>query len=300
MNRLFRKMTTRPVWWWETRRRYPIRSRFAQLPPQPVRDGGIPFVVLTTPAGFHDALWAAWSWHRFLREAGCVLQIAVDGALSAPDLEAAHRLFPGIAVDSPLWACREVCALAPECERFFTGYPTGRKLALLLALSRRGPLLYSDFDVLAFSRPHELLRAIAANTACYFAEEVDGARDPAVVGSANRLGLDLLPRFNSGFLFLPQASLPIELAARILAAQPPSWTTWYAEQTVLSIMLRQSGACALPPARYVISNRRQFYWEEDVDYSAIAARHFTGTVRHVLYKYGMPRILEQCKDGSHE
>lgn len=300
MNRLFGKLTTKPVWWWERQRPYPIRSRFSQLPPLPVGNSGIPFVVLTTPDCFHDALWAAWSWYRFLRETGCSLQIAVDGSVAAADLEAAQRLFPGISVDSPQWACRDLCAQAPALEAFFTAYPTGRKLALLLALSRRGPLLYSDFDVLAFNPPHELLHAMTENVACYFAEEMDGARDGVVVESANRLGLRFIPSFNSGFLLLPQGSLPIELAAQILSAQPAAWNTWYAEQTVLSIMLRQSDARALPPHRYLISNRRQFYWEPDADYSAIAARHFTGTVRHVMYKYGMPAILRQCKEDPHE
>jgi hypothetical protein len=56
-----------------------------------------------------------------------------------------------------------------------------------------------------------------------------------------------------------------------------------------------ANAQALPDSRYVISNRRQFYWEKDVDYTTIVARHFTGTVRHVMYRYGMPEILRQSR-----
>jgi hypothetical protein len=53
---------------------------------------------------------------------------------------------------------------------------------------------------------------------------------------------------------------------------------------------------ALPEARYVVSARRQFYWEGDVDYDAIVARHFITPVRHVMYRKGMPIILEQSAE----
>jgi hypothetical protein len=59
--------------------------------------------------------------------------------------------------------------------------------------------------------------------------------------------------------------------------------------------MRHANAQPLPDSRYVISNRRQFYWEQDVDYKSIVARHFTGTVRHVMYRYGMPAILRGGK-----
>ena len=60
-------------------------------------------------------------------------------------------------------------------------------------------------------------------------------------------------------------------------------------------MLQQLHAEPLSSSRYVISIRRQFYWEKDVDYTNIVARHFTGPVRHVMYKYGIPIILSQSK-----
>jgi hypothetical protein len=63
----------------------------------------------------------------------------------------------------------------------------------------------------------------------------------------------------------------------------------------MSVLMRQANAQPLADSRYVISNCRQFYWEQDVDYTAIVARHFTGTVRHVMYRYGMPTILRESK-----
>jgi hypothetical protein len=59
--------------------------------------------------------------------------------------------------------------------------------------------------------------------------------------------------------------------------------------------MRNAQAQPLPHDRYVVNLRRQFYWERDANYKTIAARHFTGPVRHVMYRYGMPAILEQSR-----
>jgi hypothetical protein len=295
VNRILSKLTTKPIWWWERKRSYPIRSRYDRLPPLPVKTGRRRFVVLATPEMLCDAFWAAWSWYRFLRDEDCRLQIAVDGAVSEMDRAAACELFPGVSIESTEWACNYVRPRVPGIQSFFDTHPMGRKLALILSLSDLGPLIYSDYDVLAFQRPGEVIAAIGGDVPRYFAEEVDGARDMQIVQRANELNLDYLPRFNSGFLYIPQGSLSSRLAAQILTTWRARGELWFTEQTVLSFMLQRLGAEALPESRYVISNRRQFYWEEDVDYSAITARHFTGTVRHVMYKYGLPEILQQSK-----
>jgi hypothetical protein len=292
---IFRKLSTKPVWWWERRRSYPIRSCYQQLPPLPVEGGRLRFVVLTTPETLSDALWTAWSWYRYLRHEDCKLEIAVDGVVSAAQYAAAAQLFPGIAIYPAEPACRYVCEREPALEGFIRFYPLGRKLALILALSDQGPVLYSDHDVLAFNPPLELLASIRSNVACYFPEEVDGARDLRIVERVKSLGMDYIPKFNAGFLFIPWGALPMKKAAEILATWHPPESTWYVEQTVLSVMLRYVNAEALPSTRYVVSICRQFYWERDVDYRTIAARHFTGPVRHVMYRYGIPAILEESR-----
>jgi hypothetical protein len=290
---LVRKLLTKPIWWWERACNYRVRAQLKNLPPIGVRKGHKRFVVLATPETAHDALWAAWSWYRFLRKEGFELELAVDGEIAKPEATMAMRLFPGIAIHSAQSICSYVSEKEPSLKTFLCGYPMGRKLALMLAYSDQSPVLYSDHDVLAFNQPEELFRCVKRNIPCYFMEEVDGTRDSAIVERALSLGLEYLPKFNSGFLYLPKGTLPMDLAAKILAAWRPPGDSWFAEQTVLSVMLQSANAEALPPSRYVISARRQFYFEKDVDYRAIAARHFTGTVRHVMYRYGMPVLLNQ-------
>ncbi len=295
-----RKLLTKPIWWWERNRPYSIRSRFHLLPPLDVAKGGTRFVVLTTPQGLSDALWTAWSWYRYLRPHGFELRMAVDGEIPAGEQQAAQKLFPGISIYKVWLVLSKLCYEQPALGAFFRGHPLGRKLGLMLALSDQGAALYSDGDVLAFNQPADLLTCVDKNVPCYFMEDLDGTRDPRIIERSKALDLEYVPRFNSGFLFIPQGALSIDLAAQILAEWRPPADSWFTEQTVLSILMRKANAQALPDDRYVISARRQFYSETDVDYKNIVARHFTGTVRHLMYGYGMPLILEQSRLSSGE
>jgi hypothetical protein len=292
---MLRKLLTRPIWWWERKRPYPIRSRFDLLPPLGVVKGRARFVVLTTPPALHDAMWAAWSWYRYLRPHGFELQLAVDGKLTEQDAAAARQLFPGISISEVEKVLAPLCEKEPVLAGFFRGHPLGRKLGLVLALSQQGPVLYSDHDVLAFNRPHELLSCVGKNVPCYIPEDSEGNCDFDIVARAKTLGLDYIAKFNSGLLHVPAGALSLDLTTRLLAEWRPPAKSWFTEQTLLNVLMRSVNAHPLPGDRYVINLRRQFYWERDANYKTIAARHFTGPVRHVMYRYGMPAILEQSR-----
>lgn len=294
---MLRKLLTKPIWWWERKRPYPIRSRFHLLPPLEVVKGQTRFVVLTTASALSDALWTAWSWYRHLQPRGFELQLVVDGPASESDHAAARQLFPGISICEVETVISPMCEDLPSLRPFLRGHPLGKKLGLVLALSRQGPVLYADHDVLAFNRPDELLSCAEKNAPCYFPEECEGNCDFDIVERAKALGLEHIARFNSGLLYVPQDALSIDLAAQLLAEWQPPVDSWFTEQTVLNILMRKANAQALPAERYVISARRQFYSETDVDYKNIVARHFTGTVRHLMYRYGMPAVLQQSRQG---
>ncbi len=293
MNRIVRKLTTKPVWWWERHRKYAIRDHYGLLPSLEVRPAEARFVVLTTPQTLNDALWAAWSWYRFLRPQGIELQLAVDGEMEAVALAAARALFPGVRIYNVNPWFDEIFAAWPRLRAFLRQHAFAKQVGLVLGLSRQGPVLYADHDVLAFSPPVELLEQMSRQTPCYFLDHEAGCHDPALLETVRAMGLQHIQRLNAGFLYVPQNALSAALAERILADWNPLPHFYFTPQTVMSVLMQEAGAQPLPEDRYVISNRRQFYWEEDVDYEAIAARHFTGTVRHVLYRYGMPTLLRQ-------
>lgn len=300
MNRFLSKLTTKPVWWWERTRSYPIRSRYDRLSPLPVKSGGIRFVVLTTPATLSDALWAAWSWYRFLQPLGFELQLAVDGESGEAGLRAARRLFPGVSIYDVNAVCTALCEGLPSLGAFLSYHRLAKQVGLVLALSRQGPVLYSDHDVVAFHPPVELLASIESNTPCYFLDDENGCHDSSFVKAVSAMGLEYIRRLNAGFMYIPQNALSIDLAESILRDWKPFPHFYFTPQTVMSTLMRDANAQPLPESRYVISNRRQFYWEEDVDYKSIVARHFTGTVRHVLYQYGMPILLKQSREHADE
>jgi len=182
----------------------------------------------------------------------------------------------------------------------FASHPLCRKLALLLELQEQRPILYSDEDVLCFRPPQELQDALEKNgpRPRYIREETLAPIDSWVADRARALGEALLPDLNSGLLYLPRQSLDTELALRALEPWRPPWQSWFTEQSMVSLLLHQAKAVPLPRDRYVITNRRQFFWEQDIAYSHITARHFTRPVRHLLYMRGLPHLLSFAKQGG--
>jgi len=176
---------------------------------------------------------------------------------------------------------------------FLDHHSLGKKLGIILALQAERSLLYSDQDVLAFNFPAQLSTGIARGVPLYICEENSGCFDADILDRAQELGLPHAPQLNSGLLFIPQNGLAVDLAAQLLAGWRPPMRSWFTEQTVLSVLMQQAGSLPLARENYVVSNRRQFYWEPDVDYSSIAARHFTGPVRHLMYGKGMPKVIQK-------
>jgi len=290
MPALLRKLATRPIWWWEKKRPYPIRSRCARLPPIPVTPRGPLLAVLTTVPAFLDALWAAWSWHRFLHEQ-FQLAIFVDGETSERHRRASQQLFPGVRIHEMSRITEEMCISHPRLAAFITAHPLGRKIALLLHLQKARPVLFTDHDVLVFNAPAEISEPGIQTPLHIQEEEGEGVFDGEMLARAAALGASHAPALNSGVLYIPRGALCLETAEALLSDWKPPMRSWFTEQTVLSVLMRRAGSKPLARERYVVSNRRQFYSEKDVSYAAIAARHFTAPVRHVMYLKGMPYLL---------
>ena len=297
---LWRKLTTRPVWWLERRRQYFIRHKILGFAPIGAGCGPAVLAVLTTPSTFLEALWVAWSWLRFL--APCVgLNLYVDGAVTAFQEQTVSRLFPGSVIYQVSTFLRKH---APErlCSNLFVQtYPLGKKLALVLAAQANFDVLYCDDDVLAFNQPAELEAAITKkDRVCLFNQQPGyGSFDPWVLGRASELGVSHAPDLNAGLMWIPRGSLSLALAHQLLEG----WHTgvahpWFTEQTVCAVLMKVAGGEALPADRYDVSMARQFYWQPDVDYSVIAARHFVFPVRHVMYIKGLPCLLAQATGQS--
>jgi hypothetical protein len=166
-----------------------------------------------------------------------------------------------------------------------------------VAFNQRSDVLYSDSDVLGFAPPIELEEAINEIRPTYLGQSKP-SYDQASLAKIRSEGLEP-PKspLNAGFVFSPKGGLKGELANRLVPnpedmdSSSPTW--WWIEQTILSALFGNMGARVLPLDRYVVSLKRQLPFEQDVDYSRICARHFVSPVRHLMYKKGIPMLLEK-------
>ncbi len=285
----FRRFTTRVVRWWEQNRPYPVRKKWSSLPPvRSLATPGPTLLVLTTPPMLDESAWCAWSWARYLGNSFRVV-VASDGGLPSRFQE-----IKSILPDAEITQAAAIAQAGDpghiHLAAFLSGHPLGRKLAAILALQKSQDLLFFDSDVLALAPPVSLLAMIARRQPCFNQESQPAAYDWEIVEAGRQLGLSPCDRLNSGLLYIPKNSLDAGLADRLLAGRSSPAISWFTEQTVLAFLMHAAGAQPLPPERYVVSNDRMFWWQEDIDYAAVDARHFTGMTRHLLYMRGYPHL----------
>lgn len=287
---ILRKLTTKPVWLWERHRPYPIKKRWRDMPALDVRpDSPVRTNILCTADSLDEGAWCAWSWARYTGQQLGV-RIVVDGAWDEGFCAALRRVLPKAEVvgiddllDRDLAADKTLSAFAAQ-------HPLGRKLLLLLSLQQSEAFVYADNDVLLFSRPDELLQAASFPQPVYNEEAAVPCYSADVVEAAAKRGLLPCDRLNAGLIYCNKGALDTMLAVELLQAKGTGAFSWFDEQTVMAILMRNAGASPLPSDLYVVSSDRQFWWETDVDYSSIRARHFTGTVRHLMYSKGYPAL----------
>lgn len=291
---LIRKLLTKPIWWWETHRKYPIREKVFDLLPLPVNpEPSSILAVLTTPKTVCDAAWAAQSFLKHLPP-NIGLLIVVDGELSAVTFERLKVLFPGVVLSQTRTLLEELHLSAPNIFKLGECNPVGRKLAIILCIQQKYNLLYSDSDVLCFGEMPELYQAMMNQSpAMYIQEVAELNADNSLLQRVKALGYDYALTLNSGLLYIPRQSFQVDIAEKLLDAQEHDPLSWFVEQTILAVLMKQVGAKALPKSKYVVSSQRQFYFEKDVDYDQIALRHFVTPVRHLMYSRGMCRLWQQ-------
>jgi len=292
MNALARKVLTRPIWWWERNRPFPVKSRIEQFPPLPVpADASVVCVVLSTAATWPEAAWTARS--LLLQRLGDVgLVMAIDGSLENGGAGRLRAMFPGCAVLPTSALVDEIREKCPCVARLSDYHPMGRKLATILALQERHHILFADNDILAFHPMPELTESIRDGIPHnLYIQEIDRVSgDDALFAPVRMLGLPFAETINVGLLLIRKSSLSLSTAERVLAQLSGKITDWFPDTMVLSVLMQLAGALPLPRAEYVVSTARQFWFQPDVDYSRIRVRHFTGPVRHLLYMKGMPYL----------
>jgi hypothetical protein len=289
--RAFKKLTTKPVWYWERHRPYFLQFKLKSLPPLNACTASscLAINILCTPSSVTEAFFSAYSWCKHVGHLYAI-RIVVDGAFDAKIKPRLASLIPG----AEIVTASSLIDLNPNefsalCE-FGKAHPLGRKLLLALSLQQSCDFIYSDNDVLLFSYPTELVNAISHGQPVYNQESGPSCYDRDLLVKADQLGLKACKGFNSGLFYSPAGSINLNYCNALAEAKKKDAYTWFDEQTVLAVAMGE--ACAIPLSKesYVINTKRQFWSEQDVDYTKITTRHFTGPVRHLMYSSGYAQL----------
>lgn len=240
-----RQAASRAVAVWRFR-----RALLASPPLPPARPGA---GELHTIAGRRSVLEAIGTAKSFNRFAHPPLPVVVhdDGTIRPSDAKRIGAHLPGARVVYRADADREVDALLAR-RRLERCRVLRRDLVFALKLfdvpfyAAGQPVLYTDSDVLFYSRPEAIFAALASGRGAYNEDVTSSyAWPPALI--ERELGVRLTGDVNAGLLVLHDIESQWEFLEHCLATLPPPENLYYVEQTLNAILMARRGASALPP-----------------------------------------------------
>jgi lipopolysaccharide biosynthesis glycosyltransferase len=296
VNKLFNKLSTKPIWYIERELIYKYdlcktEKKLNQL--KPINRGGEGKNVLTCitiERDYEIALWTIYSWLNLVDDFKVTLFF--DGEIPKKCLNTAKTILPLIEITTvdEFLKKEKLPSFIPET--FLKNSPCGRKFAIINIFQNKYPLIYTDHDILVYNYPSEIINNLSTNR-CSITIEEDIVYDDVIIEYADNRKLKYTPGFNSGLIGMPQNTLDEKLASELLKFWNSKQTiNWFTEQTIHNILLKSANATILPQCKYIISKDRMFYHEKDISYEEIVLRHFVNPVRHVMKLSGIPELLK--------
>jgi hypothetical protein len=276
---------------------WPIRNKIlTQKPIECSANTGTLTVVLCEPRHFLEGCWSLRAWMHYLHDVSQPL-LLVDGAISAKMQRQFDRIFR-CRVKS-LYAINDIVQsgdLSSHMQQFKEGHRFGAKFAALSILHRSHNVLYSDFDVLALSRPNDLMQLLQTPNAspAFLSDPVGFPVDPHIGSIAMKFGLQPNSHFNAGLVWVPRNSLEPRLSERIIEEWCLEKDHHFAEQTLLSALMGNANAVSLPESRNVLSWQGAWAFSNDLNCAGLETRHYVGPVRHRMYSTGYPWVSKMC------
>jgi len=266
-----------------------VRPRILRTPPVDTAAGGeVEVHVLTSEA---DVLNLLWSLKTFYHYSGrdYPLVIFEDGTLTDHTAATLHAHFPRARLvrkreaDS---AIGKALSRYPRCLAYRRQHPLAQKALDTGYYLQGSRLLLLDTDLLFFACPTELLRCADDDDyrQCIFNADLQPALNISASEAAQRFGVELQERFNSGLGLLQRGALRFDWMEEFLASDAVcAGHVWRIEQTLLALAAGRLGAELLPES-YRISL--------SPGTAGCVVKHYVGAVRHLMYREGISRLWQ--------
>lgn len=246
--------------------------------------------MLVSSKTWHAGLLAAVSlevrsgrqWRWFIHD---------DGTVPDTARTTIAKLLPDVRFIARAEADRKVAAFFseyPRCLAHRQNHNLFLKFFDTIAFQDRPGIVVMDSDVIFFKTPQEILNWIdGPGTNCLYNEDT---REKFCIPRGEikaALGIDMLPRFNSGLVLMPKSALNLALSERLLAAfEDSAHAPQFFEQTLWALAgSTNPGGGAPLPRTY---NINWGYWREP----GSICRHYVGDFKHdLLYIEGAPLLL---------
>jgi hypothetical protein len=217
------------------------------------------------------------SIRSFLRYVGRpkAFTVVSDGSHSPGSVRLLQHVDSVVSVRQP----EAVPADLPEkFRRYLEVHPTGKQLAIIMALPRGSPALYVDSDVLFFPGAAHLLAQLRdPGAAAFYLADCQFAGDDRLVRGA---GEEQGP-VNTGALLLFRKLDWSKSISRFLelTGEP----TFFTNQTMTHLTMHENGARPLDPARHVLQLDDQFIFSDRYADASLVLRHYVNPVRHKFW-----------------
>jgi len=218
------------------------------------------------------------SIRSFLTHAGRPKQFTVvsDGSYTSASIELLEK------IDNCVHVQRTEPDLPPglpeKVQSFLTNHFTGKQLALIMSLPVNGPTLYTDSDVLFFSRAHKLADiAETKSVSGFYLADYQFSGDERLIQNP----METKDPVNMGFLFLFRKLDWSSGLERLQALQ--GIPSFFSTQTVVHFTMHANGARPLDPRKFILQVDDEFIYRDAHAGPPIAMRHYVNPIRHKFW-----------------
>ncbi len=245
--------------------------------------------VLTSAEDWLNLVWALktfyhWSQRRF------ALCIHDDGTLSETACGHLRATFPNARLIRRTEADRDVVPLLaahPRCQSFRASNKLALKVFDFAAFLNAERMCLLDSDILFFQRPTALLALIDDPRVRHNSLNKDWRDGYTIKPDAlqSMVDFEFPPLINSGLGLIHRGSLSPAWVEEFLALPGILSHPHQIEQTLIALCSARFGFEMLPP---------EYDVRLDAAPPGAPSRHYTGPIRHLMYRDGMRRLV---KDG---